>query len=67
VFSKLAKIKVKGLGWRFMVKKEGLKRLSRVLSNPALESVRSMMITFVTKRKKVIRQELLEIEFILTL
>jgi len=50
-----------------MVKKAELTWWGSVFSNPALESVRSMMITFVAKRKKVIRQELLDIKFILTL
>lgn len=61
VFRKLIKIKAKGLVWLFMIKKAGLKRWGRVFSNPALEAVRSMMITFVAKRKKVIRQELWEL------
>jgi len=67
VFRKVAKIRSKGLVWLFMVKKAELTWWGSVFSNPALESVRSMMITFVAKRKKVIRQELLDIKFILTL
>jgi hypothetical protein len=67
VFIKLTKIKAKGLVWLVMIKKAELKRWGRVSSNPALESVRSMMITFVANGRKVIRQELLVTEFILTL